>query len=63
MIGANVVMELPIYRVHGGIVLSVLVYFTALHYVFATIVIHLVVIAGGVILNDMRNMSSFLSEN
>ena len=52
MIGVNVVMEFIIYRVLGGIVFSVLVYFTVLQCVYATIVIHLVVIAGGVILNE-----------
>ena len=52
MIGVNVAMELPIYKALGGIVLSVLVYFIQLQCVCVTIVIHLVDIAGGVILNE-----------
>ena len=53
MIGVNAAMELPIYKVLGGIVLSVLVYFIPLHCVCVTIVIHLVDIAGGVTLNEL----------
>ena len=52
MLGVNAVMELPIYKVLGGIVLSVPRYFTALQCVCATIVIHLVDIVGGATLNE-----------
>ena len=52
MIGVNVAMVLPIYKVHGGIVFSVLIYSTALRYVCVTIVIHSVDIVGGATLNE-----------